>query len=291
MMPIEFACEACGKTLSVKDEYAGRRGTCPRCGVIIVPPSNGYDVGPTPDRPKRDISTILPVDPDLDPEEPAEVTPSPKPGETNRAMVLVAGAASVLVVSFLGSYLGMSFARTPDVDRPAIEGREPKNHPIAGPVEDRTPLFPAAPLGIEEIVARCEPSVAVVRGPDSAGSGFLIAPGLLATNAHVIRHTAAADIRVLFPSAPSGQRGPHRAEVVYSEDDRDLAILAVESRIGPLNVDDRHSFRKGQEVVFIGNPVVGGAIILEAVAGRGIIGSQINLDGLGGAAEAGQSLT
>jgi hypothetical protein len=37
-MPIEFACNLCGKSLKAKDEAAGKRTRCPYCqGVVTVP--------------------------------------------------------------------------------------------------------------------------------------------------------------------------------------------------------------------------------------------------------------
>jgi Trypsin-like peptidase domain len=136
-------------------------------------------------------------------------------------------------------------------------------------------------LGVEEIVSRCEASVALVAGPHSAGSGFLVRPGLVVTNAHVVVGVPASDLRVHFPSAAGGRRGPLRVVVVYFDERRDLAILAVDSPLPALEVNDEHSFRKGQEVVFIGNPVIGGEHILEIAVGRGVIGSFTTIDGLG----------
>src|SRR5262245_28219071 len=38
-MAIRFSCVACGKRLAVKDENAGRRSRCPRCGGEIIVPA------------------------------------------------------------------------------------------------------------------------------------------------------------------------------------------------------------------------------------------------------------
>jgi len=104
----------------------------------------------------------------------------------------------------------------------------------------------------------------------------------MATNAHVIRNVPPRSILVSFPSAPAGDRGPLLGKVVYFDDARDLAILAVESRLPPLPVLKAHEFRRGQDVVFIGSPAVGRTdkLVLENVAGRGILGSRVKLDDL-----------
>ena len=301
-MPIDFVCEGCGKDLSVKDEYAGRRGVCSQCGAIIVPPTNAYEVEPGPTRTKPDTSAIFSVG-----REPVgSIDTARSQGGPSRSEAIFSRAVAVAVlcglgIACLGVYVGIMAARRPNGERAeVVEGEAPAvaaavlaNAPvrqdqvaprIAAPVPP-VPVVPVAPpsglpLGVEEIVARCEAAVAVVRGPDSAGSGFLVAPGLLATNAHVIRGVRVGDLQVLFPSAPIGRRGPHAASVAYFDDDRDLAMLAVDSRLPPLPVDEAHAFRRGQEVVFIGSPVVGGALILENAAGRGILGSTARLDGL-----------
>ena len=38
-MDIQFKCPGCKNEMSVSDEMAGKRGTCPRCGRIITVPS------------------------------------------------------------------------------------------------------------------------------------------------------------------------------------------------------------------------------------------------------------
>ncbi len=91
--------------------------------------------------------------------------------------------------------------------------------PVPAADQDR----PAAWLSTAQIVARCEPSVALVKGKVSSGTGFLIRPDLVATNAHVIDDEFVADLEVRFPSAADGRRGPIRAELRYEDPRRDLA--------------------------------------------------------------------
>ncbi len=39
-MPISVRCPGCGKALTVKDEFAGKKGKCPSCGqIVLIPPS------------------------------------------------------------------------------------------------------------------------------------------------------------------------------------------------------------------------------------------------------------
>jgi hypothetical protein len=46
-----------------------------------------------------------------------------------------------------------------------------------------------------------EPSVAVIRGKRALDTGFLVEPGLLAKNAHVIEGEIIKNLEIRFPSA------------------------------------------------------------------------------------------
>ena len=40
-MAIKILCQSCGRALRARDEFAGKRGECPYCGVVLhVPPSS-----------------------------------------------------------------------------------------------------------------------------------------------------------------------------------------------------------------------------------------------------------
>ena len=36
---VRFCCEHCGRKITVRDQHAGKRGTCPECGTVIVIPA------------------------------------------------------------------------------------------------------------------------------------------------------------------------------------------------------------------------------------------------------------
>jgi len=56
-MPIDFACQACGKRFSLNDELAGRRGKCSGCGAIMRVPSAPHEViKPRPEVPSASPS-------------------------------------------------------------------------------------------------------------------------------------------------------------------------------------------------------------------------------------------
>jgi serine protease Do len=157
-------------------------------------------------------------------------------------------------------------------------GQDLGTTPPPPPTPDtRTPG--GAILSTAEIVARCEPSVALIKGRMSSGTGFLIRPGIVATNAHVINDEMVAGLEIRFPSAPDGKTGPHPAELLYEDARRDLAFLAVKTDLPPLNVAQQFRYRKGEDVTVIGNPGVGGEMVLENAVSRGVLSVRTRIDG------------
>jgi S1-C subfamily serine protease len=137
-----------------------------------------------------------------------------------------------------------------------------------------------APLSTAQLVARCEPSVALVKGKVSSGTGFLIRPGVIATNAHVIEGEFLSDLEVRFPSAPDGQQGPAPVELLFEDTRRDLAFLKVASGLPALQVAPTYTFIKGDDITIIGNPGLGDDVVLENAVSRGVMSSKTTLEGL-----------
>jgi Trypsin-like peptidase domain len=135
-------------------------------------------------------------------------------------------------------------------------------------------------LSTEEIVARSEPSIALVRGKQLGGTGFLVRPGILVTNAHVINLERIADVSVSFPSAALKDRGPLPVTLLWEDKTRDLAFLKVNSNLPPLTVDGAYRFRRGQDITVIGNPgtdvVFGERTTLVNAVSRGVMSSTIS---------------
>jgi serine protease Do len=81
---------------------------------------------------------------------------------------------------------------------------------------------------------------------------------------------------VYFPSAKEGSKGPYRTALANEDTRRDLAILAVDVPLSPLEVARDYRFKRGEEVTIIGNPGVKfiGTVIPNAVT-RGIFSAEI----------------
>ena len=133
-------------------------------------------------------------------------------------------------------------------------------------------------LSTADIVAESEPSVALIKGKSSSGTGFLVAPGLLATNAHVVEDELVTDLEVRFVSADARHNVPLKAELLYEDRDRDLAFLAVETDLKPLRVARTYVFRKGEDITVIGNPGIGDGKVLENAISRGVMSTKTQIE-------------
>jgi S1-C subfamily serine protease len=138
----------------------------------------------------------------------------------------------------------------------------------------------STPLTTAQIVARCEPSVALIKGKVSSGTGFLVRHGVIATNAHVIEEEFVSNLEVRFPSAPAGNQGPLSAQLLYEDRKRDIAFLAVKSDLPMLRVAPTYSFVKGEDILVIGNPGLGDEVVLENAISRGVMSSKTVIEGM-----------
>ena len=119
----------------------------------------------------------------------------------------------------------------------------------------------------------------MITGDGSVGTGFIVRPGIIATNAHVIATEFLTSVRVRFPSAEKGQQGPVLAELLYEDAHRDLAFLRLKTSLPPLRIAASYRFRKGEDVTVIGNPGAGNELILENAISRGLMSTKTSLLG------------
>ncbi|MHB8756113.1 MAG: trypsin-like peptidase domain-containing protein [Candidatus Acidiferrales bacterium] len=118
-------------------------------------------------------------------------------------------------------------------------------------ITDATSELPATsnPLPAEQIVDAANPAIVRVQGIRGWGTGFFItSTGLIATNKHVVENES--DLTAI---TSRNQRLP--AHVVYTDPDKDIAIVKVDGSAFPhLALTDIAAVRKGETVVAIGNP-------------------------------------
>jgi S1-C subfamily serine protease len=85
-------------------------------------------------------------------------------------------------------------------------------------------------------------------GIQQEGSGFVVAPGLVVTNAHVVAGISQITVEVYL-------QGSHAARVIYFDPDFDLAVLRVNGPVDepPLHLDP-NLVERGQQAVVMGYP-------------------------------------
>lgn len=134
-------------------------------------------------------------------------------------------------------------------------------------------------LSSEEIVAQAEKAVALIEHPLGHGSGFLVGPGILATNAHVIELAAKDNLKVYFPSAGENGKKPLLVDwIIHFDRQRDLALLEIKTDLPVLKLAKDFQFKRGSSVILIGNPGLGrGLFKLENAVAKGIASSEATL--------------
>ncbi len=280
-MPVNLKCPLCGQSLRMPDEVLGKKVTCPTCdGRFRVsqgssPPPEAMPAGASKGQERGG----------LPPWAYAAL------GGAVAAVVLVGLA---LVSRSLG---GAASSRYPDPSADVILGvaselvprrAEPATTapttptPEAAVAHETPPAASAkgAPLTTAQIVARWDASVALVKGHAQFGTGFLVKPGVVVTNAHIIEGEFIDNIEVRFPSAPDDKQGPLTAELLFEDSKRDLAFLAVSTDLPATDVAPSYRFVKGEDVTVIGNPGLGDDIVLENAISRGVMSVRTAIDGM-----------
>ena len=135
---------------------------------------------------------------------------------------------------------------------------------------------PPRALTTEEIARRTNQAIAFVKGRRGFGTGFVVRPGLVATNAHVILLEREKTLRVSFPGAPSRFLS---VRILLEDPQRDLALLAVPTNVPPLEIEPAYRLRHGQEVTVIGNPGLSDTVVLKNAVCRGVMSTDAVIKG------------
>jgi S1-C subfamily serine protease len=259
-MWLDLTCPACGFTQRATDAVFEQVITCSSCGgrFPVTRPAETWPVE-SPRPAGAEEPPARPGRPGL------RNQPQPRLSLPPWAYAMLGGAGTLFLVAIIVL-----------VRSTGITGPDRSPSPADPP---RSSVDGGAPLSTAQIVARCEPSVALVKGKVSSGTGFLIRPDVIATNAHVLDDEFIPDLEVSFPSAPTGRRGPIRAELLYEDPGRDLALLAVRSGLPALELARSYRFLKGEDVIVIGNPGLGDEVVLENAISRGVMSSRTTIDG------------
>ncbi|MFM7138175.1 MAG: S1C family serine protease [Planctomycetota bacterium] len=123
-------------------------------------------------------------------------------------------------------------------------------------------------------------SVAVVALPgEGHGSGFVIAPGVLVTNYHVVEDALIQDLGVMFPDNQSVEKRKLRVQLLHEDVANDLAFLAIDADVRPLRLSQDYRHTNGQRIVAVGSPGTGDeGPTLENLTTDGRLGPELRLD-------------
>ncbi|MDR2169734.1 MAG: trypsin-like peptidase domain-containing protein [Planctomycetaceae bacterium] len=132
-------------------------------------------------------------------------------------------------------------------------------------------------LSTQEAIAKTEASVAVIKGLKGHGTGFLIRTGVLVTNKHVIDDQILELSTVYFPAADKENRKKFQPKLLYKDPNLDLAFLQIDTKLAALPIAENYQFKRGEEVVAIGNPGVGNDV-MEIAVNKGILSSEATID-------------
>ncbi|HKM52509.1 MAG TPA: trypsin-like peptidase domain-containing protein, partial [Isosphaeraceae bacterium] len=126
----------------------------------------------------------------------------------------------------------------------------------------------------DEIYAAYAKSVCLIKSDKSLGTGFLIRPGVVATNAHVLGMMPVEKFRVTFPSAGEAGAKPLEPKLLYYDSKRDLAFLKIETPLEHLWLAEGFTFKPGQDITVIGNPGIGINDNLSNAVSKGVMSTE-----------------
>lgn len=139
---------------------------------------------------------------------------------------------------------------------------------IQGPDDLQASWFLPAGANVRRAVAYVESNSG---GNWSAGSGFLVSPGLFLTNQHVIADAVAAASTQITFDREAGEDGTMRPTTVYALDPSKLAIFSLEEEL------DYAMVAIGQRISGSAGPAEFGYCVLSDRPDRHVIGMNVNI--------------
>ncbi|MGH9286046.1 MAG: S1C family serine protease, partial [Acidimicrobiales bacterium] len=199
-----------------------------------VPPAPPVAPPPTPPYPTA-------------PNPPPPAAPAAFPAAGPRARWFVGMAAAMSLVSgVIGGLVGAGLRDDPSPSASTTAAGEP------------APPTPAAAAGttapvagdLQDLISRVERSVVSIQAGNGQGTGIVVSTNEILTNAHVVEGARTVSVTV------SGEARSHRADVVASDADADLALVRLQESsvsLTPATLGSSASVRVGDDVVAIGN--------------------------------------
>lgn len=186
------------------------------------------------------------------------------------------GYAILIILAFLASaYLGVDLF-------PWRPGARDRDNPLKNlQQQGKQSLSFGINKGLttEEIVKQSEKSVVRIQGKLGSASGFYVSYSKIATCAHALDGEFVGNLVVVSPNSAIFRRDDS-VKLAYIDYDRDLAILETSLNKPPLQLVKDGQFRRGEDLVIIGNPSLGDAAVLNNAVTRALLSSEFRLDGV-----------
>jgi S1-C subfamily serine protease len=103
-------------------------------------------------------------------------------------------------------------------------------------------------------IDKVKKSTALIESKGGWGTGFVIRPGIVMTNAHVIKGSMLTDLTVSFVTLDDTAPPKLKPTLLYTDPRRDLAILRVDTDRPPLEMTEAGTELSGLGVAIVGNP-------------------------------------
>jgi len=158
---------------------------------------------------------------------------------------------------FRSTILCFSFGLLLQTVAMAQNARSKDNASVQGTANETADAASGKSLSIGEIARRCSLSIPIIVAVDdnnrlqSVGSGYVIAPGIVATCAHVIANRPLDHVGIAFEGEPVWTGN----QLVLIDWDHDLAFLKTNTTADPLTIDSSEDIQVGDPVVSIGSPM------------------------------------
>ncbi|MGA2680101.1 MAG: trypsin-like peptidase domain-containing protein [Sedimentisphaerales bacterium] len=128
-------------------------------------------------------------------------------------------------------------------------------------------------LSTSDLVEKVDRSICKIECGFSSGTGFLVAPAIVATNAHVV--DSWDELNCYFP----GNYVAAKAQILWFNPDVDIAFLSVTIDRSPLEITNSDDAKRGEKVVVIGYPGTVGESVSSSVT-TGILSNRTSIAGI-----------
>jgi len=265
-MSIPVHCPACAYAFKVGDQYAGKKGKCPKCGTVLHVPE--WVLPRAEELPASTAPTLAPL-PNV-PSSSARAVPRRKISSPPWWIGATAGGVMALVALLAIGYvmLGPDDSADQEVSKRAVSAGdrvEKSRGGKASPSKESKAVFPSpAELASKKSRVKIaktldEVTGAIVKfemptpGGMSIGTGFLIDQrGWVATNNHVASKASTAARVKMYTGQELELEG-----IIAAVPERDLAIVKLKklpSRVMLLDIDYRDRPKIGTTVYAYGHP-------------------------------------